>query len=222
MLEKIHSLLRNIRPLNALQEMIYGLVMSLATISVVSLTVGLDQSTRLTIAAAALGVNITWGLADMLIFSVMESFDRSHHRKMAAWVFSEPDEDWALDAIRIDLEGTIVGRLDPADRERIYLDVLDSGTKSLEPQRPFSLGVVKSGLLAFLITVVTALPVTLIILLVDPVSLAFQTASATAVVLLFLVGYVWAPFAGVSRWRAGLVLMGIGLLITLSTLVIGG
>jgi thiosulfate reductase cytochrome b subunit len=59
MLERLRVLTRHIRPINALQELIYGLVMSLATISVVSLAVGLDESTRATLAMAALGVNFT-------------------------------------------------------------------------------------------------------------------------------------------------------------------
>jgi VIT1/CCC1 family predicted Fe2+/Mn2+ transporter len=222
MLEKVRFLARHIRPINALQESIYGLVMSLATISVVSLTVGLDGSTRSTIALAALGVNVTWGLADMLIFSVLENFDRSRHRKVVDWVFSEPDEDWAMDAIRQDLEGTIVGRLDPADRERIYQDVLESGTRSLEPRPRFSLAILKSGVLAFIITVASALPVVLVMILVEPVELAFQVASATVMLLLFLTGFVWAPYAGIGRLRAGFALMGIAILITLSTLAIGG
>ncbi|GEM_PF-5578391 len=223
MLARLHrTVLRHISPLSALQEAIYGLVMSLATISVVALTVGLDESTRLTIALAALGVNITWGLADMLIFGVLESFDRSRHARMVEQVFSAPEEDWALEAVREDLEGTIVSRLDPADRERIYLDVLESGARSLEPHPRFSREVLRSSLLSFVITVATALPVVAIMMLVVPVHLAFQVSSVTVVLLLFLTGFTWAPIAGVSRWRAGLVLTGIGLLITLSTLVIGG
>jgi VIT1/CCC1 family predicted Fe2+/Mn2+ transporter len=222
MLEKVRVLTRHIRPINALQELIYGLVMSLATISVVSLTIGLDESTRHTLALSVLGVNITWGLADMLIFSVLESFDRSRHRKVIDWVFSEPDEDWALDAIRDDLSGTIIARLDPADRERIYLDVLESGNRALEPHPKFSLSVLKGSLIAFMITVAASFPVVLTVMLVNPIELAHTAASAIAVLLLFLTGFVWAPLAGISRWRAGVALMGIGLLITLSTLFIGG
>ncbi len=222
MLEKVRVLTKHIRPINAMQELIYGLVMSLATISVVSLTVGLNESTRTTIALAALGVNTTWGMADMLIFIVLENFDRSRRRKVIDWVLSEPDEDWALDAIRTDLEGTIVERLDPIDQERIYLDVLESGSRSLEPRPRFRRTILKSGALSFMITVTASLPVSLMMLLVNPVGLAFQAASATAALLLFLTGFTWAPFAGIGRWRAGMALMGIGLLITLSTLLIGG
>lgn len=100
--------------------------------------------------------------------------------------------------------------------------MLESGSRAREPRPRFSLAVAKSSVLSFLITVAAALPVVLVLMLVDPVHLAFQAASATAVLLLFLAGYVWAPIAGVGRWRAGLVLTGIGLVITLSTLVIGG
>jgi hypothetical protein len=222
MLERLRVLTRHIRPINALQELIYGLVMSLATISVVSLAVGLDESTRATLAIAALGVNFTWGLADMLIFSVLEAFDRSRHRMVVDWVFSKPDEDWALDAIRDELSGTVVARLDPVDRESIYQEILESGTRSLEPRPRFSFAILKSSVLAFAITVIASLPVVLTLLVVSPVDLAFQMASAIAAFLLFLTGFVWAPFAGIGRWRAGAALMGIGLLITLSTLFIGG
>ncbi|MDW5563731.1 MAG: hypothetical protein SA339_10940 [Methanomassiliicoccus sp.] len=222
MLEKVRVLTRHIRPISALQELIYGLVMSLATISVVSLTVGLDESSRSTLVLAALGVNFTWGLADMLILIVLENFDRSRRRKVAAYVFNEPDEDWALDMIREDLEGTLIGRLDPADRERIYVDVLESGMRAIEPQPRFSPAIIKGGVLAFIITVTAAIPVVLVLVLIAPIHLAFLMASATAAVLLFLTGFVWAPFAGIGRWQAGLALMGIGLLISLSTLFIGG
>jgi VIT1/CCC1 family predicted Fe2+/Mn2+ transporter len=158
----------------------------------------------------------------MLIFSVMEAFDRSRHRMVVDWVFSKPDEDWALDAIRDELSGTVVARLDPVDRESIYQEILESGTRSLEPRPRFSFTILKSSVFAFAITVIASLPVVLVLLAVSPVELAFLMASAIAALLLFLTGFVWAPFAGIGRWRAGTALMGIGLLITLSTLFIGG
>lgn len=213
---------RHIRPINALQEGIYGLVMALATISVVSLAIGLDDSTRATIALSALGVNVTWGLADMLIIGTLDSFDRSCRARLADRVFSEPDEDWALEAVREDLEGTVVDRLDPADRSRIYLDILESGSMSLEPCPRFGREVLKSAGLSFAITVLAALPAVAALMLIGPVVLAFQVATATVVALLFFLGFAWAPVAGVARWKAGLALSGIGLLIALSTLVIGG
>lgn len=223
MLEKARYLVsRHIRPINALQEGIYGLIMALATISVVSLTIGLHDSTRTTIALSALGVNITWGLADMLIIGTLESLDRACRARLADRLFSEPDEDWALEAVRKDLEGTVVDRLDPVDRSRIYLDILESGSISLEPCPRFGKEVFKGAGLSFAITVIAALPAVSALMLIGPVVLAFQAASTAVVVLLFLLGFAWAPVAGVARWKVGLALSGIGLLIALSTLIIGG
>jgi VIT1/CCC1 family predicted Fe2+/Mn2+ transporter len=78
------------------------------------------------------------------------------------------------------------------------------------------------GLLSLLITVAATLSVVLPLLLVEPLELAFQVASGSVILLLFLTGFIWAPFAGVGQWRAGLGMMSIGIVITLCTLVFGG
>lgn len=218
----VHPLTKHIGPTYALQEILYGLVMALGTISTISIGIGLGPSSRDILILAAVGVNTTWGLADMIMYMVTKNFDRMRHHRLAEAIRRDPDEEWPLDEIEDDLSETIVATLDPADRQRIYLDILDSEHRAVGRPPRFSAGHFYGGLTCLFLTVMSALPLVVPLLLVEPLSLGLRVSSLLAVVLLFLAGYVWAPYAGLKRGKAGLVMMGVGLVITLATLVLGG
>ncbi len=213
---------KHIGPTYALQEILYGLIMALGTISTVSIGIGLDSNSRYTLIVAAVGVNITWGLADMIMYMLTKNFDRMRHQQLADAIISEPDEDWPLDVIEYDLSDTIVETLDPADRHRIYRDIMDSESRAVGRPLRFSVGHFYGGLACLLITILAALPLVVPLLLITSLSLGLRVASLLAVGLLFLAGYLWAPYAGLRKEWAGLGMMGVGAVITLATLVLGG
>jgi hypothetical protein len=218
----LHHLIRHTGPTYALQELIYGLVMALGTISTVSIGIGLDPSSRDILVVAAVGVNVTWGLADMIMYMVTKNFDRLRHQRMAEVIRADDDGEYPLEAVEDDLSETIVATLDPADQQRIYLDVMDSASRAVGRPLRFSAGHFYGGLTCLLLTVLAAVPMVVPLLLIDPLSFGLRVASTMAIALLFLTGYLWAPYAGLRRWRAGLAMMAVGAVITLATLVLGG
>jgi hypothetical protein len=218
----VHPLTKYIGPTVALQEVLYGLIMTLGTMSTVSITLGLSEATRDTMVLAAIGVNLTWGLADMVIYIVTKNFDRMRHRRLAEVLRADPDEEWPLEAIEDDLSETIVGNLDPADQERIYDDILDSGARVVGPYETKSSEHFLGGLSCLLLTMLAALPAAVILMFISPVTLGFRAATVASVVLLFVVGYQWAPYAGLRQGRTGVVMMAVGSLIALATVVLGG
>lgn len=213
---------KHIGPSVALQEMIYGLVMALATMSAVFLAAGFEPNSRTTIILAAVGVNITWGLADMLVFILTKNFDRSRHQAMAEHIRNDMDGEYPLEAIEDDLSETIVGTLDPADQRRISLEIIDLESRAVERVPRYSAGHFYGGLTCLFLTMLTAVVVVSPMLFIDSVALGLRVSSVTAIALLFFTGYAWAPFAGLSRWMTGLAMMGTGVVITVATLVLGG
>lgn len=196
--------------------------MALGTISTVSIGIGLDPSSRDTLILAAVGVNITWGLADMIMYMVTKNFDRMRHQWLADAIKNDPDEDWPMDAVESDLSDSIVATLDPADRQRIYLNIVDSEYRAVGRPSCFSIHHFYGGVTCLFLTVLAALPLVVPLLLITPLSLGLRVASLVAMGLLFLAGYLWAPYAGLRKERVGLVMMGVGGVITLATLVLGG
>jgi len=215
-------MVRHIGPTYALQELLYGLIMALATISILAVELGLDPGNRYIIAFAAVGVNITWGLADMLMYLITKNFDRLRHQRMAEAIQADVDGDYPLEAIEDDLSETIVATLDPEDRKRIYLDILESESRAVGRPQRITASNLYGGLSCLLLTVMAALPIAVPVLSIDPLPLAVRSASVVAMFLLFLTGYTWAPHASLPRWRTGLAMMGVGAIITVSTLVLGG
>ncbi len=217
----VHPLTRHLGPTFALQEILYGLVMALGTISTVSIGIGLDPSSRNTLILAAVGVNITWGLADMIMYMVTKNFDRMRHQWLADNIKSDPDEDWPM-AVEEDLSESIVATLDPVDRQRIYQDIVDSESRAVGRPVRFHVVHLYGGATCLILTVLAALPLVVPLLLITPLSLGLRVASLVAMGLLFLAGYLWAPYAGLRKERVGLLMMGVGGVITLATLVLGG
>jgi hypothetical protein len=218
----IHLLTKHIGPSVALQEIIYGLVMALATVSAVSLVLGVDPATRDTIVLAVIGVNITWGLADMIMFIITKNFDRFRHQFMAEYIRNDLDGEYPLEAIEEDLSETIVGTLDPADQRKISLEIMEMEGRAVGRTPRHSAGHFIGGLVCLGLTTLTALLVVLPLLFLDPVSLGLRSSQITGIIFLFLVGYLWAPFAGLSKWSTGLIMTGSGIVIILATLVLGG
>jgi hypothetical protein len=218
----VHPLTKYIGPTFALQEIIYGLVMALGTMSTVSIGIGLEPSSRDTLILAAVGVNITWGLADMIMYMVTKNFDRMRHQQLADAIRDDPEEDWPMEAVENELSETIVATLDPADRQRIYMDIVDSESRAIARLSSLSISHLYGGVTCLLLTVLAALPLVVPLLLISPLSLGLRVASFLAMGLLFLAGYLWAPYAGLRKERAGLVMLAVGAVITLATLVLGG
>jgi VIT1/CCC1 family predicted Fe2+/Mn2+ transporter len=196
--------------------------MALGTISTVSIAIGLGPGSRDTLILAAIGVNTTWGLADMIMYMVTKNFDRMRHQKMADAIRGDDDGEFSVEAIEDDLSETIVATLDPVDQRRIYLDVLDSENRAVGRPLRFSAGHFYGGLTCLVLTILAAVPMIMALLLIEPLSLGLRVASLTAMALLFFTGYYWAPYAGLRKWRAGLGTMGAGAVITLATQILGG
>lgn len=222
MMRPIQVFIRYIGPVDTLQELVYGLVMVLATISTVSVVIGVNNVSRETMALTALGVNLTWAMADMVIYMVTEKYDISRRRRLTRAISTGQMGDRTMEVIERELEGTIVGDMDPADRRRIYQEILRSGSRASEVRSNNDLRLLYGGMSYFTITLVPAVVVVVPILLISPLELAIPCSSLLAAGLLFLTGYAWAPHAGMGRLSTGLILLLVGIAITLATLVLGG
>ncbi len=212
----------HIGPVNTLQEQIYGLVMVLATISTVSVVIGLDTISRDVLTFTALGVNLTWGIADMVIYMVIERYDISRRHRLTDIIRAGQMGEGTMNLIEREMERTIVGELDPADRQRICQDIMVSGSRASEDPGHHGRALILGGISYFIITLVPAIVVVLPLLLIEPLELAVRISSLLAAALLFLTGYMWAPLAGMGRLSTGLILLMVGIIITLATLLMGG
>lgn len=214
--------IRHLGPTVALQETIYGLVMVLASASAFSLAFGLTDETRWTVVFASLAVSLAWGFVDMVMWVITRNFDRMRRFYLLERIKKHHGEEWTAEAVEEEVEDTIVGTLDPRDKERICQAILESTRRAPLPDRNIEREAVWGGISAFIITTMTAVPVLAAVALAEPPTVGLRAASLLNVVLLFLVGFSWAPYAGLNKWKTGLILMLVGWAITLTTIALGG
>jgi VIT1/CCC1 family predicted Fe2+/Mn2+ transporter len=68
----------------------------------------------------------------------------------------------------------------------------------------------------------TALPGVLPFLLLDDGYLALRVANLLQIVLLFFVGFRWARYTGANPWRAGILIVMLGVALVTVAVLLGG
>jgi VIT1/CCC1 family predicted Fe2+/Mn2+ transporter len=79
-----------------------------------------------------------------------------------------------------------------------------------------------SAFFVFVLVSATAIPGVIPLLLIADSSLALAVSNVVLVLLLFIVGYWWARYIDARRWRAGLIVLFLGVAMVLVAVELGG
>ncbi len=79
-----------------------------------------------------------------------------------------------------------------------------------------------SAFCCFICTVLPLVPIVLPLLLIEDVDDALMVASALSAVIMFFVGWKMGDRVGMKGWQTGLIVMGLGMVITLIATFTGG
>lgn len=196
-----------------LSEIFYGVLM-VSSISGLVLILGPKQESGLLYMLVVLFVSIVlWGLLDGISYSLLRASDRAQREGLVEALQAETDPERRVLAISENLEGTFVSRLDQATRSRI-VEIVDKGL----PRRSERMArnrltpdekrvILAAFLLDFAALVILVIPY----LLFDRLSLAALVSHSIAMVMFVLIGYYYAKFAHLKKWKGALIGGAIGL-----------
>ncbi|WEJ70454.1 hypothetical protein [Pseudomonas sp. PSE14] len=206
-------------PFDRVSEMTYGVIMTLTIISVISAASG--GASRQDLIVAALGCNLAWGLVDALMLLVRLRVERTHrHGRLRALRGISNDTDFR-DGLDDFLPPRLVAVLQPDEVWRLRQRLMGSSLGTGEPPRGGAEVWLAALLIVLLVTGIT-LPMILPLWLVPDDLLALRLAQAIGVVMLFMLGWLLARWAGDSPWPGALGFTALGVAMTGLCIALGG
>ena len=202
-----------------ISEILFGLVMVLTVTC--SFSVGGGGRTEVhQMFIGTLGCNVSWGVIDAVLYWL--ACFHAHGQKIvalrAAREIKHPDEAYRViaDALPPVFASVMTAVEFEALRQRLRL-------LTEPPQNPrITRDEWLAGLGVFLLVVVSILPVVLPFLVVHDPTRALRISNGTAVLLLFLTGYIYGRYTSYRPLESGLIMIAIGAAMVGMTIALGG
>jgi hypothetical protein len=204
-------------PIDRLSEVMFGLLMALTFTGTMSVALGAGATVR-DILLAAIGCNIAWGLVDATVFLLTTATERGRDRARLAEIRAA-EGDAARALARAALPGDAGDSLQDDE-----VDMILGWLRRQPPaaRRLLTGGDLRSAVLIFLLVTGATWPPILPFLLTDQVPLAMRLSNATAVLMLFGIGWFLDreihEGSRVMRWTIPVV----GVIMVAVTIALGG
>ena len=212
---------RHLDPASRMGEVLFGLIMVLTMTLTAEVAAG-GHAPAHELLAAAIGCNIAWGIIDAFMYLMHILVTRGESVRLARAVREAPTPDNALATIQDQVGEELDPLLPPDDRTHVYQRIrqhlLESQPTKPSLTRKDFFGAIACFWLVFLSCLPAAVP---FLLVSDPVR-ALRISNALLLVMLFLVGYRWAAYAGTNRFAAGFISLAVGLLLVGVAILLGG
>ena len=206
-------------PLERISEILFGVIMVLTFTSSISVAEGGHAETR-EVLVAALGCNIAWGIVDAAFYLMSSVIGHARGLRILRTIRENRDRSLSQRLILDALPAPVAAVLTPSEveelRERLVRQP-DSPERSVWNRRDLT-GAFAVFLLVFLSTV----PISLPFLLFPGAEFAMRASNAIAIAMLFGMGWTLGTHTGRSGWRAGLVMVCLGLVLVGITIALGG
>jgi VIT family len=209
---------RLLDPIDRISEILFGLFMVLTFTGTLSVATAGREDVKLML-VAAIGCNIAWGFVDGVMYVLRNMVVRARQATLARAVHlaSGPEQARRLVAAEIgpmaaglgtpgleSMRQWIIGQPPPAGRARLTVDDL------------------RSAVGVFLLVFLSTFPVVLPFVFIDNLQLANRVSAAIAIAMLFLCGYGWGRYGGLTPWRAGLTMVLLGVAVEAVVIALGG
>ncbi|HOW98646.1 MAG TPA: VIT1/CCC1 transporter family protein [Kiritimatiellia bacterium] len=203
-------------------EILFGLIMALTFTLGAGISVTEGPGAIRTLLVTALGCNLAWGIIDGAMYVMGALLERGRRIRMLLSLQQATDPAAALAAVARELDPVLERVTTAEERAKLYRGILTMASR-VEPERARITredlaGAVASGLLVIL----TAFPAAIPFMVMEDHHLALRASNAFLVAMLFFIGFFWARFTGVNRWRAGLLMMLSGLALVKIAMLLGG
>lgn len=203
-----------------LSEIVYGIITALAVTNAIWFTLGGSENDALVISATLL-INGAWGLSDSIIYLLRASIDKniSYHGVNALKNMNEAD---AKDFIEENLDGTVVSALDPSDKAKVINEVYRFSTKTKPVKLTLDKWDVMGAAASFFLYVVSAVPILVPHIFFFGMLTPIILSNIIGVILMFLMGYVWAGRTHGAQFKAGMIMAISGVIMIIVITLVGG
>ncbi len=210
---------RLLDPIDRNSEVLFGLFMVLTFTGTLSVATAGREDVKLML-VAAIGCNIAWGFVDGVMYVLRNLVVRAREATLdrAVRAARRPEEAHHLIATQI---GPMAAALGAPGLERVRLWIIDQPPPPAG-RVPLTAHDLRSALGVFLLVFLSTFPVVLPFVFIADLQLAKRLSAATAIAMLFLCGYGWGRYGGLSPWRAGLVMVLLGVVVEAIVIALGG
>jgi VIT1/CCC1 family predicted Fe2+/Mn2+ transporter len=207
-------------PENRIAEVICGLIMVLSFTATTSGT--FEGTTPHALLIAVIGCNIAWGVVDGVTYILGNLLNRGARSRLILALQRDHNDGRANALLKARIDSVIGDALTPQQCQQIQQWVIEGvGGVQAEPVR-IRRDDLLTGLACFLIVFGAALPVLVPFILIENEAIALRACNGLILAMLFAMGWRWAGFANMSRIKAGLSLLGVGLVLVVITVALGG
>jgi VIT1/CCC1 family predicted Fe2+/Mn2+ transporter len=211
---------RNLEPVDRLGETLFGLIMALGITGAARL--GIDEADNRSLFIAVLGCNIAWGIVDGVMFVLGRLFERGRQTRVVRAVRAAADDATALRIVAREIDDRLEVLTSGEEREHVHRWTVALARRTQPRPVRVTGDDLRGGIAAALAVFLATVPVVVPFLLVQDASLATRLSNATGVVLLFVLGYVWAKFTGSNPWLTGFGVAAVGMVLVVVTIALGG
>lgn len=209
---------RLIEPIDRISEILFGLFMVLTFTGTLGVATAGRDDVRLML-FAAIGCNIAWGFVDAVMYVLRTLVSRAREATFARAVraASQPEVAHRLIASQV---GPIAAGMDTPGLERVRQWIVDQ--PPLASRASLKWQDLRGAVGIFLLVFTSTFPPVLPFIFITDLQLAMRLSSAIAITMLFLCGYGWGRYGGLSPWRAGLVMVLLGVAVEAIVIALGG
>jgi len=210
---------RILDPSERIAEIIFGLIMALT----ISGTIGVETASQFqirTMLIGVLGCNLAWGIIDGGMYLMARLAEKGRNIVLMREVRGATNRESAHRAIAEAFPIPLASIFHPTQ-----LEVMREGISrlSVSDVRPRLTGRDWLGALGVCILVIlSTFPVVLPFLVIKSAPLALRISNATAMVMLFLCGFIFGHYTGLRPWATGLTMVALGAAQVTIAIALGG
>ena len=214
------SILRGVlSPVERFSEVLFGLIMTLSFTGTMSVVAEGGEDVRVML-LSVLGCNIAWGIIDGVLYLLGVISERGRAYGISKRVQGIRDRDEAREALSEVLPSPIADALLPEDVAEIQRRL----ARLPEPanRRVVTMQDILGALAVFLLVVLSSVPVIIPFLIIEDPLPALRVSNAVAICMLFIGGYNFGRYAGLSKVITALIMVVLGVVMVGITIALGG
>ncbi len=210
---------RLLDPIDRTSEVLFGLFMVLTFTGTLSVATAARHDVKLML-IAAIGCNTAWGFVDGVMFVLRNLVVRARDATFATAIRSARRDEDAHHLIASQI-GTMAAGLDGAAFERVRRWIIDQ-PPPVAGRAVLTMHDLRSAVGVFLLVFASTFPVVLPFLFTTDVQFAMRLSATIAIVMMFVCGYRWGRYGGLSPWRSGIALVLLGVIVEAVVIALGG
>jgi hypothetical protein len=210
---------RVLDPVERFSEILFGLIMVLTFTGSLSVATSGRQEVK-EMLIGAIGCNLAWGIVDAIMYVLNTLGQRGRALLLLGSVRRAANAREVEGAFVEAMPASVLSILRPEELETIRQRI--AAGPEPPPRVRFERDDFRGALGVFLLVFLSTFPVVVPFVFMPDAMRALRVSNAIAILLLFLAGLSLGKYAGYRPWRAGLVMVVIGVVLVVVTIALGG